>query len=457
MDKYLLEILKDSNTIIIPGLGALTITNKDTGETMFMPYLQHDDGKLATFIAQKDGIDEADAKNMVAKYVRKMKAELDKGESYSMFKLGSFKKKDDGDIEFENWKNLSENQEEIEAPAVAPIVEEDAVAADEPSVADVAEPESEPIAEPEPEVVPEPIVEPEPVAESEPEVVSEPEPVVEPEPIEVSEDEIEIRETIVEAINSTPEIDEIIPERTTLEPSPLLDDIAPTAAVELDPEMKSDIDGETDGEPKEEKEKKKAGVGFWITIIIIALGIIAGGAYVGRNYNDLKQNIPFLADNEEEVEKESLKDEMSNVIKEDKYSAKPEKGDAYEESPNNEEEGFSDDDQGEETDNGSNETVETVTPPKPEVRKPKVTPPAPVNVSSSSSGPYKVVAGAFSSEANAKKLAAEFKEKGLKSEVFMKGALHAVSMQSYATSEEANANLSKLQSMAPGAWIYYKR
>ena len=158
---------------------------------------------------------------------------------------------------------------------------------------------------------------------------------------------------------------------------------------------------------------------------------------------------------------ESLKDEMSNVIKEDKY-ARPES--------DNETEGTDDLNEGF-TDEGTN-NGETVTQPKPEVKKPEVKKPevkkpevkkpevknsTPVNVSSSSSGPFKVIAGAFSSEVNANRLAAEYKAKGMNAEVFLKGELYTVSMQSYATSEEANANLSKLQSMAPGAWIYYKK
>lgn len=484
MDKYLLEILKDSNTIIIPGLGALTVTNKETGETMFMPYLQHDDGKLAAFIAQKDGIEEADAKNMVAKYVREIKSELDKGETYSMFNLGTFVKKDDGDIEFKNWSNTTE---ETVPPVAAPIVEETAVEevktddeleeapepTPEPEISTepiaVSEPEPEPIVEIEPEVVPEPepIIEPEPFVEPEP-VVAEPEPIVEsepivtPEPIEPPKEEIELRETISEAIKNTPEPEPevIIPESTTLEPSPLLDDIAPTSAVALDPEMEPDVENATDGESEEEDEKKKkAGVGFWITLIIIALGIIAGGAYVGRNYNDIKQHIPFLADNDEEAEKKSLQDEMSNVIKEDKY-ANPDRTDGQNDNPDSEgsgEEGFMEDGQGEGDTEGSGETMEVEPQPEPEVTTPEITPPTPINVSSSSSGPFKVIAGAFSSLDNANRLAAEFKAKGLNSEVFPKGELHAVSMQSYATSEEANSNLAKLQSMAPGAWIYYKR
>jgi hypothetical protein len=57
MDKYLLLLLKEVNTIIIPDLGALTITNHSTGEIMFMPFLKYDDGKLATYISEKEGFE----------------------------------------------------------------------------------------------------------------------------------------------------------------------------------------------------------------------------------------------------------------------------------------------------------------------------------------------------------------------------------------------------------------
>lgn len=103
MDKYLLEILKEVNTIIIPGLGALTITNNKTGEVMFMPYLKHDDGNLAKFIAEKEGIDLNDAKNIIAKYVREIESKLNVGDTYDMFRFGSFSKNADGDVEFNSW------------------------------------------------------------------------------------------------------------------------------------------------------------------------------------------------------------------------------------------------------------------------------------------------------------------------------------------------------------------
>ncbi|MDP4797467.1 MAG: hypothetical protein NWR50_01260 [Crocinitomicaceae bacterium] len=44
MNQYLLSILKEVNTIIIPSIGALTITNAATGEIMFMPYLKFNGG-----------------------------------------------------------------------------------------------------------------------------------------------------------------------------------------------------------------------------------------------------------------------------------------------------------------------------------------------------------------------------------------------------------------------------
>ncbi|MBI1838130.1 MAG: hypothetical protein HYR91_12780, partial [Flavobacteriia bacterium] len=103
MDKYLLLLLKEVNTIIIPGLGALTITNEKTGEIMFMPYLNYDDGKLATYIAEKEGFELNDAKNLISKYVREVQTILAKGESYDMFEFGTFLKDKSGDIVFKNW------------------------------------------------------------------------------------------------------------------------------------------------------------------------------------------------------------------------------------------------------------------------------------------------------------------------------------------------------------------
>lgn len=105
MDKYLQQILKEVNTIIIPGLGALTITSAKTGDIYFMPFLKHDDNKLSTYISENEGINHHDAKNIIAKYVREILAKLDQGETYDMFQFGRFIKNSHDEIEFQRWED----------------------------------------------------------------------------------------------------------------------------------------------------------------------------------------------------------------------------------------------------------------------------------------------------------------------------------------------------------------
>lgn len=111
MNNYLLLLLKELKTIIIPGLGALTITNEASNELLFMSFLKHDDGTLSKYIADKEGMSENDAKNLIAKFVREVLAELDKGEPYDMYQFGSFTK-ENNEVVFKQWKIQSENQNE---------------------------------------------------------------------------------------------------------------------------------------------------------------------------------------------------------------------------------------------------------------------------------------------------------------------------------------------------------
>jgi len=109
MDHYIKEALKTSKTIIIPEIGALTKISETTGELMFMNYLKHDDGTLAKFISNKEGITEQEAKNLLAKHSREISAILNKGETYSIFKFGSFFKNEKGEFEFEQYKKSSKS------------------------------------------------------------------------------------------------------------------------------------------------------------------------------------------------------------------------------------------------------------------------------------------------------------------------------------------------------------
>ncbi len=107
MDHYIKEALKTSKTIIIPEIGALTRISETTGELMFLNYLKHDDGTLAQFISNKEGITQQEAKNLLSKHSREITAILNKGEIYSIFKFGSFFKNEKGEFEFEQYKKTS--------------------------------------------------------------------------------------------------------------------------------------------------------------------------------------------------------------------------------------------------------------------------------------------------------------------------------------------------------------
>ena len=118
MDHYIKEALKTSKTIIIPEIGALTKISETTGELMFMNYLKHDDGVLAQFISNKEGITEQEAKNLLAKHSREITAILNKGEIYSIYKFGSFSKNDKGELQFEQYiKSTKSVKNKVKADA----------------------------------------------------------------------------------------------------------------------------------------------------------------------------------------------------------------------------------------------------------------------------------------------------------------------------------------------------
>lgn len=525
MDKYLLEILQESNTIIIPGLGALTVTNKETGETMFMPYLQHDDGKLASFISEKDGVDEADAKNIVAKYVREIQAELNKGEPYSIFGLGEFIKADDGDIEYSHASNsqlATKPDEETAAVTEVPVEEEVEALITAPELIDETPTETEgaeeevetptestddDIASQEPVVVAdEPVVESEvesttedienapeevePVAESveedfpvdetpetpeavipeethiestfisEPEVISESEeelnnPEIDIKNSDLTNEEVHVKEAIKEALENTPEPEEIVApilSKKVVAPEVKPEPIAAMGGIISEEPLVDENSDNGEGE-NEVKQKEKPSARFWITMITLSIVIIGGGAYIGRNYNELKQHVPFLAD---DIEKDSLDtvDYKNQKLKSAndnsrEYTPKTETSELDESTDEN---GMTD-----ETSTPENvEKPKVVEKPK-TVEKPKVVERPKVTVSPSSGGHYHIIAGAFSSIDNANRLVDQYKKQGLSgASVIKNGNLNAVSMQSYATSEQARADLSKMNGIASGAWILYK-
>ncbi|AEA45288.1 SPOR domain-containing protein [Fluviicola taffensis] len=472
MNNYLLQLLKEVKTLIIPGLGALTVTNESSGEILFMPYLKFDDGTLAKHIASKENMDLNDATNLISKFVREVTAELDKGNSYDMYQFGRFIKID-GEIAFEAWSVNSAEQEKapiskIETPShkdeesllpkeskiVSPIIETT-------KEEKVPLPKAEASIEKEEELkvkTVQTVVETSKKEEPETSETPKVDPVIPP----VAEKPKESK--IVAPIAETPKKeDPIIPIPLKTE-EPKVPAGNPSSLNDKNTKQKETVKKEKVVKPA--KEGKKRSVLSYILWGFLVL-VLGSGIFVAVNFNTLKKDFPILADlagendniakgssdvktledeteenSDSEVESEPIPEDQVQVVEdqlpEEKVVEKPKK---------------------------------VVTPTK-ETSTPKVTPkPKPVvtvnkkpvkNTKStpSSSGTFDssksfhVIAGSFGSETNANKLAGKLQSKGFgEASVTMNSGMYRVSVKGFATLNEATTEAANIQSSVPGAWV----
>lgn len=402
MDKYLLQILKEVNTIIIPEIGALTIVNQTTGEIMFMSYLKFDDGKLASYIAENEGMDLTDAKVLVAKYVREIQTKLDKGETYDMYQFGSFSKNSGGEITFKAWENTdASTTSEPEKVSVPEIVTPIEAVVEEVEVAPIETSES--IEQEKPEVAP--------IIEEIKEETTIPEPIIVSEPVkDVEEPKTEVNQEPIKTISEEEQWNDDL-------------DVPPINLVK-EPIKKPILE-----KTKKDNIKKKRGAGFYILTVFLLL-LIGGGTYVGINYNELKQHIPFLASTPEK--KEATKEKPETV-----------------ETPSEEE-------------NEDLETIETEEIEETETVDESSTPPvesSPMTTSGliiDKSLPIQIIAGSFSEESNATRKVESLKSSGFTAEVIGRyGGLYFVCIGSFNSMAELNSNKSTFES-AGKYWVFQK-
>jgi len=427
MDKYLLEILKDVNTIIIPGLGALTITNIDTGEIMFMGFLKHDDGQLSKYIAEKESWDENEAKNLIAKYVREITLKLDQGESYDMYEFGSFVKNEDGEIEFRNWEQgdsskTDESKTEIESKSEVP----------EPEIKEDIEEESKKEVIESQVIIPAPETE---KVEERKEEVEQEEPA-EPTKVEVKAEEPESKKA------------DITEEKKEEKPTPVVATASKKdlTIVEREAIKKGEEKLESLRKQKEEqnKEKKRRGAGFYILLVLVA-AILSGGTYFALNYNEMKQHIPFLADKEEPTESIDHKKEMEELLQIDETEDEIEEGSTDSEMDEATPES-------EELDSEDQESLEDDIPEEitQEPEEEKIEP----TITTSSNGSFHIIAGAFSSAENAERFGNKMRDEGYTVKVGPGKGMSLVSIGSYPTRSEAENALSSVRNSHPGSWVY---
>ncbi len=114
MEKYILELIKDHNRVIIPNFGAF-IVSRDKGQTvLFNSFLSFNDGLLINHIGKTDEVDTAVATKKVEAFVNTINSELDLKGVFVMDKLGKFTKDQNGILRF--IQNELEEIKKTEAP-----------------------------------------------------------------------------------------------------------------------------------------------------------------------------------------------------------------------------------------------------------------------------------------------------------------------------------------------------
>lgn len=451
MNNYLLQLLKEVKTLIIPGLGALTVTNEATGEILFMPYLKFDDGTLAKHIASKEGIEQNDASNMISKFVREVTVELDKGNSYDMYQFGRFVKVD-GEIAFEAWSAGNGGQQVApEAPKQEP--EKAPLSKTEVSSGKDEKPKEESIPKAE-----------EPKAEIPPVV----EPVKEaPKPVEPK------IEKIVPPVAETPKTEpkaEKTPPPVVEEPKVEAQKIEKTVPPVVEPKKEA-VKQEAKKEPskkekpvkaeKAPKEKRKTSVFSYILWGFLVL-VLGAGTFIAIQFDSLKKDFPILADLAGENDDAAKGSEEVKQLEEDPDAST----DSAESEPIPE-------DQVQIVEDRLPAEKPVEEPKKEEKAKPKETPKPKVEVtvnkkpvakpksqntgstaSFDGSKHFHIIAGSFGSEANANRLAGKLQAKGFgEASVTMNGGMYRVSVKGFATLNEATAEAASIQSSVPGAWV----
>ncbi|HLW29500.1 MAG TPA: SPOR domain-containing protein [Brumimicrobium sp.] len=394
MDKYIKQLLELYSKIILPQFGAIVIENEETGELMFNEYLSYDDGKLSELIEKESNMDLQEAKNTVAKFVRELKAQLDKGETYSIFQLGEFSKNKDGEFLFKG--NLKTGSS-IKTPNKSE--------------------EAEKVVSP-------------PLVEKKKEEPTKKEEKVEPKKSEVKNADASKKNIYVEKGETFPKSDsdkvkESQPKKETKEEKKKKEKVKKEKVVVPKKEKPKK-------EPKNPEEKKKKRPFLWILLLILV--ILAGSSiYIGLNYEKVEEYMGWNKFDKVELatEEDNTSDE---VLPEDTTPI--------------EDEIITDETVQEEM------ITEDIVEEKIVENEPvKATPSTPI--SQTSKGNHHIIVGCFSEISNAQDLVSKFKGQGFDAKIIGQyGGLHFVSAQSYPSTSEASANLSRVKQVNGEAWIF---
>tara|TARA_B100000508_G_scaffold55003_2_gene42624 strand:+ start:25355 stop:26782 length:1428 start_codon:yes stop_codon:yes gene_type:complete len=473
MDKYIKQLLEQYSKVILPKFGAIVIEDEESGELMFNEYLNYNDGKLDELIESESNMGTQEAQNMIAKYIRDIQAQIDKGESYDIFGLGSFIKNKDGEVEFSgNIKTgTSKKSSEPAGPSPTPAQSKKEEKAPEKKADKKEEKSAAPKSETKENkyVAPAPDTKKEQVESDNKKEVKKPEDKTEKtekKAVEKKQDSKANKDKAKKEKEASKKKAKEDKEKAKKDKQKAKED-AKKAKADKKKKAAATTKNKTDQKEEGKKKKKKVGVVGWIAIVLLLI-IATGSILVGLNYEEVKIYMGWdeFKDNKElvhndispstnETNDEDLEDDNteSDAGEEDlESSSENESNDPVEE---NESENENEENEG--NSESSSEDQENIEEKEPVVEEPVKEEPVeetPV-VSNTSSGSYHLIAGGYREKSNAEDAVSELRSKGLDAKIIGRiNGLHFVSAKSYNSLNAAKLDMNNVRSKAPGAWIY---
>jgi len=168
LGKYIKELLEEKKRVILAGFGNLEIRTPDETQSpsgsridppgtsvKFDSSFSKDDGLLASVYSQGEGIDEDEAQQQVLELIDAIKFALDRGDSYTLPKTGTFVRDEDGKVSFQvdpAWL-LEPDQYGLESMDLLEL-EEEALEEEIPEKTEEVPQSTAPAPEPKPQVTP---------------------------------------------------------------------------------------------------------------------------------------------------------------------------------------------------------------------------------------------------------------------------------------------------------------
>ncbi|RFC54994.1 SPOR domain-containing protein [Brumimicrobium aurantiacum] len=398
MDQYIKQLLLLHSKVILPQFGAIFIANEETGDLSFNEYLSYDDGKLAKLLEEESNMDLQEAQNSVAKFVRDLELQLNKGETYSIFQLGEFSKDNDGSYIFKGNIKNNQTQEAISGPSPTPIAEEKTDSKEKTEDIPTKE-ESAP---------------------------------VEPKKEEIKKEQK--KESVEKAESVKPKPTPTVQEKKTKKEPEVKQNVYVEKSAADSKSKKKEV-----AEPKttyiEKDNKRKKGFLFWFLLIFLLL-VISGSVYVGLNYDKVEEYMGWTLfdENGKKVNQKNENESEAIPSKDENISAVTEENNV------------------EDTVSTSKEEVspeEQKSEPEPEEEEFTT----PVEVAPSS-GNYRIIIGCFGDKSNADQLVNKYRAKGYDAKIIkVEGGLHFVSAHSYDNYSKAKSVLETIKQSIDGAWL----